>query len=860
MDDNGLTLQTLWADVGFKPNPNQEKAIRHVDGPLYLTAGPGSGKTRVVLWRTVNLIVFHNVAPSEIFLSTFTEKAAHQLREGLRVLLNIATNYTNQPYDIARMYVGTVHSLCQQLLTDRRFSRDRGRSTAPRLLDALGQYFYLYRTRNWDDLTSRVDLGENPTQQINQFFSGHESLSKHNAVTSCQSFFNRLSEECINPAQAKAICDDPVLKELLTLYEHYQGALKDGHAVPLTDFSLLQQHAYNQLLEAPDEAVSSFKHVIIDEYQDTNTIQEQIFFTLAEGHQNICVVGDDDQALYRFRGATVENFVDFPSRCDAHWGITPRKIALSTNYRSRQQIVSFYTDFIEHCNWEREESPGYYRVADKNIKAHSADEDPAVVATTPGHPEFVCVEVADLVKELLDQGKVQDPNEIAFLFPSLKSTQVPRMRRALEQNGLQVYAPRAGRFLEVEEATDMMGIFLHLFGKLKRGDFPGSDYSDYHNWLGDAHEQAKTIVKSDNALATYIQDRQNEINAVTEDYKRLSQVVESTDWDLDGPYDLATMKRRLLGAQGLSDRAKKGIGGCHFDKIIQKRAEQGNPFSLRYVLRRATSLDWNILDAFYQICGFSHFRSMFKKAQDGGDEAAVCNLSLVSQYLSRFNDEYASVITADLLRGNGFQRLFFGSYLYTLFRLGESEYEDADDPFPKGRIPFLTVHQAKGLEFPVVVLGNPRKDNRGPQRVEEVVRPFLSRDGEPLDRIAEFDIMRMFYVALSRAEKLLVIPYYRSQGNYINAPFREMLAESDVPRIQNFDVQQLPDADPADDSELPKSYSFTADYLRYQTCPRRYMVFRKYDFAPSDSQTQFFGSLVHRTLEDLHEFLIAQRS
>lgn len=77
--------------MGFKPNPAQEQAIRHVDGPLYLPAGPGSGKTRVLLWRAVNLIVFHAIKPNEIFLSTFTEKAALQLKEGLRGLLAFAS-------------------------------------------------------------------------------------------------------------------------------------------------------------------------------------------------------------------------------------------------------------------------------------------------------------------------------------------------------------------------------------------------------------------------------------------------------------------------------------------------------------------------------------------------------------------------------------------------------------------------------------------------------------------------------------------------------------------------------------------------------------------------------------------------
>lgn len=89
---------------------------------------PGSGKTRVLLWRTLNLIVFHNLQPNEIFLATFTEKAALQLKEGFQGLLSIASKYTHKPYDIAEMYVGTLHSLCQKLLSDRRFSEGMARS------------------------------------------------------------------------------------------------------------------------------------------------------------------------------------------------------------------------------------------------------------------------------------------------------------------------------------------------------------------------------------------------------------------------------------------------------------------------------------------------------------------------------------------------------------------------------------------------------------------------------------------------------------------------------------------------------------------------------------------------------------
>jgi len=147
MSTSTLTLEQLWHEVTFDPNENQRRAIEHVDGPLYLPAGPGSGKTRVLLWRALNLIVFHDVDPESIYLATFTEKAALQLREGLRALLGIVTTHTGQPYDLSRMYVGTVHALCQRIITDRRFYPSRQRGAVPSLLDELGQYFYLYKHR-----------------------------------------------------------------------------------------------------------------------------------------------------------------------------------------------------------------------------------------------------------------------------------------------------------------------------------------------------------------------------------------------------------------------------------------------------------------------------------------------------------------------------------------------------------------------------------------------------------------------------------------------------------------------------------------------------------------------------------------
>jgi DNA helicase II / ATP-dependent DNA helicase PcrA len=852
-------IETLWSEVDFTPNESQRKAILHTDGPLFLTAGPGSGKTRVLLWRTVNLIAFHNVRPEEIFLSTFTEKAAFQLREGLRTLLGLVTNFNNTPYDLSKMYVGTVHSLCQKLIADRRFSRDRRRLQTPVLLDELSQYFHLYHPRSFQAFMEEAEIPK--VEDINSFFGvifkGQGSSSRHSAVTNCISLFNRISEECLEHEVVAGQISNEMFRGLLRMYGAYRTSLAPSGSPEQVDFSLLQQKAFD-VLAAYADAGKVFKHVIVDEYQDTNTIQEKIFFRLADGSQNICVVGDDDQALYRFRGATVENFVQFPQRVEEHWHRRPEEIPLSTNYRSRKLIVDFYTTFINQGDWSHEDGTGHYRLVDKKIRAQSEDVLPSVVASTNTNSFDAFGEIALLVRKLIDTGKVQDPNQIAFLFPSVKdSAQVKRMKEALESVGLLVYAPRAGRFLEVEEAVAMFGVFLAIFGKPSKGDFSSRGYDKFFDWISECSDKAREITQRDSQLARYIQERRDEVERVVNDYNALMAVLAREGWELDIPYDIDRMKRKLYDAPGLSQIAKKTLGSFYLETSIRRRIREGNPFALNYVIGATTALDWSVLDLFYRICGFDHFKSWFDLAETGKDEGPVANLGLLTQYLARFMEEYSPVINGRFLSEDKFKRSLFSSYLYALFRLGESENEDPDDPFPKGRIPFLTIHQSKGLEFPVVVLGSLIKRDRGPQFVEQIIRPLLEREGEPLDRISEFDIMRMFYVALSRAKNLLVIANPRGPGITTYRHFSSMLGQK-FPRIPQLDLKTIPEAKP-DDEDTPRNYSYTSDYLLFQKCPRQYLIYRKFDFVPSRAQTQFFGSLVHKTIEDLHHLLIAQR-
>jgi DNA helicase-2/ATP-dependent DNA helicase PcrA len=852
-------IEALWKQSGFKPNESQANAIRHVDGPLFLTAGPGSGKTSVLLWRTLNLIVYHGVKPEEIFLSTFTEKAALQLREGLKSLLAVVTNKTGQPFDLGKMALGTVHSICRQILCDWRFSPQSKRPRAPYLLDELGQYFHLYDPKTWREIikVAGFESVEAANREINAYLEERDSLSRHSAVTNSIALFNRFSEECLIPSEAKKKTRDARIRQLLDMYEHYRRDLSQSNGpFGAVDFSLLQQRALD-LLNLNAAAESVYKYLIIDEYQDTNFVQEQLFFKLAKGSKNICVVGDDDQALYRFRGATVENLVEFEKRCKQYLSIKPTRIDLDTNYRSREPIVSFYTDFIGRCDWKKKDAKGYHRLHDKQIKPFRKEKKPCVIASSPGRPAQVYSEIVSLVKNLIRKRKVEDPNQIAFLFPSLKNnTKVKELKEALEGAGLKVYAPRAGKFLELPEAKAVLGLFMLIFGKPSSRRAVSQGLKAFHFWMKECTDLAAELAEKDRQLGQFIDDKHVELERIADDHRKLMKLVTNNRWSLDMEFP-SGMLAQLVATSGLSTEARKTLTSPYLTRVIEQRKLAGSPYSLKYVLNRVTSLDWNILDLFYQLNGFAYFKSAYDAAEKRKDEGPLCNLGIISQYLSRFMEQFASVITASYLEGEKFQKQFFLSYIYALYRRQESEFEDADDPFPKGRIPFLTIHQAKGLEFPVVVLGSPRKKEWPVSQVEIIARKLTGRGEEPLDRIAEFDNMRMFYVSLSRPKNLLVIPHYKGSGQHTSPPFDEMLKE-EITRIPDFNVDTLPAAD-KDKHQLGKTYSYTGDYLVYKKCPRQYMVFKKYGFVPSRSQTMFFGTLVHQTIEDLHHLFMQRR-
>jgi DNA helicase-2/ATP-dependent DNA helicase PcrA len=166
--------------------------------------------------------------------------------------------------------------------------------------------------------------------------------------------------------------------------------------------------------------------------------------------------------------------------------------------------------------------------------------------------------VAGLVHEIIKSGKVQDPNEIAFLFPSLRSRHVQRMRNALEQKGLSVYAPRAGTFLGVDESTAMFGLFFQIFGRENRGDYAGADYQGYYDWVDHAYGSAKQLVERDRILARYVDERRAELTRTKEDFRCLTAISDGQGWRGEDVYDPDSMRPLLENARGIAQKTSQG--------------------------------------------------------------------------------------------------------------------------------------------------------------------------------------------------------------------------------------------------------------------------------------------------------------
>jgi DNA helicase-2/ATP-dependent DNA helicase PcrA len=738
-------------------NNAQRDIVGHIDGPLLVIAGPGSGKTYSVVLRALNLLLLEKAEPRQLVLCTFTEKAAFEMRDRLAAAAR-RVGYTG---DLSELTVSTIHSFCNRILSQHRHRTALGHSFDT--LDELTQLLFIFE--HFDEIIGSAENG--------LFLERWKA--RWAAIEGARGYFNKITEELIDPAQLITSAD-PFHVAIGHAYQCYERALLDANR---TDFAHLQRLVYD-LLRDPGtaEAVTrDLRYVLVDEYQDTNYVQEQLLLMLTEKSRNLCVVGDEDQSLYRFRGATVRNILEFPQRVP-----DCAVVKLTTNYRSHRSIVDRYDRWMASVDWSNPKGGPPFRY-DKTIEADPSavyPEYPAVIAIWGKDKPDEAARFADLVDFLRKNEVIADYGQVALLLHSVREEHSGPYLAALEAKGIPAFCPRGRAYFEIPEVRDLVACFAVLFG-----------------WHGEGRGQVRGAVKD---LADYVD------GAIVQLGRRFG-----------APHPLAAALQRWTGE----------ITG----------------------LRKGEALDLRPADYFYQLLALEPFKSAVR------DENTARNLAIFSQLLNVFQNYYHyTVVTHE---NREFLRFhFFSSFLRLLHAGGINEYEDPDQPFPRGHVQVMTIHQAKGLEFPVVVVGSLSAQLSSPKQIDRDLGHFYHRAPfEPEDRITLFDRMRLHYVAFSRPQKLLVLTAHETPKKHFACIWQGLpqwpYVQRDLLAAQRFEARER--------MPVKKTYSFTGDLKIYETCPRQYQFFREYGFTPSRSAVIFFGLLVHQTIEEIHRIAIDGR-
>jgi len=372
-------------------NPEQKEAVMHINGPILVIAGAGTGKTRVITERIAYLINNGLCKNNEVLALTFTEKAAFEMEERLDVLM---------PIGYEAIAVSTFHAFCEKIL--RQYGIDIGISPNFRILEGVRLWQFIKEHLFEFDLDYYRPTG-NPTKFIDALISHFSRLKEElNAPEDYLSYAERLTK---NPMGAP-IGDEMEakrMKELANAYNRYQELLAEESYL---DFADLQSKMIELLEKRPNilkHLQSKYKYILVDEYQDTNIAQNRICDMLAAKHKNLMAVGDDDQSIYKFRGAAISNILQFEEKYP-----DLKKVVLNKNYRSSQKILDFAYTSISKNNPDRLEVRSGINKKLTGIK--QGDESSVIVAH--------CTTIEQEVEYVIDEIRKSEValSEIAILF------------------------------------------------------------------------------------------------------------------------------------------------------------------------------------------------------------------------------------------------------------------------------------------------------------------------------------------------------------------------------------------------------------------------------------------------------------
>ncbi|MBR1372901.1 ATP-dependent helicase [bacterium] len=728
------------------PNEDQQRAIDTINGPVLIIAGPGSGKTFTLVERVYHLLADEVAAPENIFIATFTEKAAREL----------ITRISNRVYEaklkvnINDLCVGTLHSIFLNILEEFRDYTRLKRNYS--IWDQFDQQYMIYKNiykfRSLDDTASVIGSG---------------GLWKQAGTIA--SWVNKVSEEALSVSDLEK-STIPAVHNLAAIYRAYEELLEEQNAL---DFSKIQYELL-MLLENNPEVLeilrTRYKYFMIDEYQDTNSIQERIILKMLNPEQNICVVGDDDQGLYRFRGATIRNILEFEHNFD-HC----TRIELTKNYRSHSGIIDFYNNWMKQQDWAGETPGEQYRfdkmvVADPDTEVQHR-EYPSVLRVSATGSSAWCEEIVEFLKDMHRRGIITDLNQVVFLFRSVRNPHAIELSNYLESKKIHVYSPRSNLFFQREEIQLAVGAICVLYYNY----FEENEFDiDYKRYIESCIIKFKDAMNKDGKLRDFVHER------------------------------------------------------------IQKHAAL-----------EKHSLDYALSGLFYKLFQFDVFAKYLgdNAVANIHDGRPARNLARFTQMLTKFEYlENINVFTAKNI-GSALKK-FYVNYLCFLYGGGIEEYEDESEYAPSGFVSFMTIHQSKGLQFPVVFVcslwESPRKQYT---ELDEILQStfYHKKPFEPIEETKNFDFMRLYYTAYSRAQNLLCLSCPEQvQGHRI--PSRKFIesysAATDWRSVTSAEYARI-ELDKIKPTNIKNEYAFTSHILVYENCPVQYKFFKELGFAKATS-------------------------
>jgi len=668
------------SDILKDLNPQQKEAVTTTEGPLLIIAGAGTGKTTVIAKRIAYIIEKKLAKPSEILALTFTDKAAGEMEERVDVAV---------PYGFIDTWISTFHAFGDRVLRDNAI--DIGLSPDFKILSRPQQILFLQQNLFRMELDYFRPLG-NPTKFISAFLT----------------FFSRLKDENIKPKEFETYAKERTKKakgneiekieaqKYLELASAYLSYEKFKEEADLLDFGDQVTKAIDLFSKRPKILVryqQQFKYILVDEYQDTNYSQNELVKMLAKSHKNICVVGDDDQSIYKFRGAAVSNILQFVKNFPG-----AKQVVLTQNFRSTQKILDSAYKLIRNNDPDRLEVQNKIDKKLKSQKGVGLPPQEIYANTISEEADLVAAEIEKLIKN-----KKYSYRDFAILVRA--HSQADYFLRALNMKGIpHKFVGSTGLYQQRE-----VSVLINYLKAL-------TDFEDSLNLYSLLTSEIYNLPQEDAIKLTSYAKRKN--RSLYFILKKLESI-ENEDLKLDkvSKKIIETMFSDLEAGINLSRSQKAG-------KVL------------------------------YDFLNRTKYLSDLSKSQDTEDIVKIQNIAKFFEKIEEF-EQIAKAETT----------IQFVQYLEIIRSAGDDPATVEFDP-ELDAVNVMTIHGAKGLEFPIVFMVNLVSDrfptkNRG----EAIELPeALIKESLPKGDWHHQEERRLFYVGATRAKDLLYFTWSRDLG------------------------------------------------------------------------------------------------